>query len=225
MGDKKKEWIGLMAGFAGIMLGCYVLTLFNRYVIMTLPLVVRVVAMLVTYWICVVTPAILILWLKDGFTEHGFSRDRVFAQIMIGLALGAVMSVVLTLIPHLLGFGAYVDNGRRYKYLWQFIVEFAYFIFAVAAVEEICFRGFIYTRIKRISKGNDYAAIIVSSLLFGLFHIFSGNILQLVLTTLIGALFCLFRLKIKHCTTLSLIICHGIYDAMISVWASTLLRL
>ena len=54
-------------------------------------------------------------------------------------------------------------------------------------------------------------------------HIFSGNIMQLALTTVIGALFCFFRLKIKNCTTLSLIICHGVYDAMISVWASTLL--
>jgi uncharacterized membrane protein YjjP (DUF1212 family) len=34
----------------------------------------------------------------------------------------------------------------------------------------------------------------------------------------IGALFCLFRLKIKNCSLLSLIIAHGIYDALIVVW-------
>ena len=47
----------------------------------------------------------------------------------IYILIGVVMSVVLTLIPHLIGFGEFVDSGKRYKYLWQFAYEFLYCIF------------------------------------------------------------------------------------------------
>ncbi|HOA32639.1 MAG TPA: CPBP family glutamic-type intramembrane protease, partial [Clostridia bacterium] len=61
-----------------------------------------------------------------------------------------------------------------------------------------------------------------SSLLFGLFHIFNGNIVQVIMTSFLGVLFCLFREKIKGCTLLSLIIAHGSYNAMIVLWVSVL---
>lgn len=133
------------------------------------------------------------------------------------------MSLVLTLVPHLVGFGAYADNGKRYIHLWQFAYEFLYCIAAVGLVEEFIFRGFIYNKIKKIS-GNDMAAVIVSSVLFGLFHILNGSIVQMIMTALLGVLWCLCRLKIKNCTLLSLIIAHGIYDALITVFASIFLR-
>ena len=44
------------------------------------------------------------------------------------------------------------------------------------------------------------------------------------MTAGIGALFCLCRIKIKNCSTLSLVIAHGVYDAMITVWANVLLK-
>jgi hypothetical protein len=51
---------------------------------------------------------------------------------------------------------------------------------------------------------------------------FSGNIVQMIVTACIGAIFCFCRLKVKNCSTLSLAIGHGIYDALITVWACTL---
>ncbi len=39
----------------------------------------------------------------------------------------------------------------------------------------------------------------------------------------IGVFFCVCRLKIKNCSTLVLIIGHGVYDALITVFASVLL--
>ena len=66
-------------------------------------------------------------------------------------------------------------------------------------------------------------AIIASSMLFGLFHLFSGNIIQMLMTACIGVFFCFCRLKVKNCSTLSLIIAHGVYDALITVLASILL--
>ncbi|WP_142379019.1 CPBP family glutamic-type intramembrane protease [Streptococcus parauberis] len=41
--------------------------------------------------------------------------------------------------------------------------------------------------------GSDMKAIIWSSVLFGLFHFVSGNLIQLVVTGLLGILFCYLR--------------------------------
>ena len=219
---KKKEWIGLVAGFLGMMLACLLLRLFNRYVLMGLPLLLRMPVMILSYWIIAVPPLLLMRWHGDGLPDYGFRGEKPGAQILTGIALGVGTSLVLTLIPHLLGFGEFVDNGVRHKYLWQFFFEFVYFIVSVGAVEAFGFRGFIYERCMRLSGGRDSVAVAVSSVLFGLLHVFGGNPAQVILTACLGALYCFFRLRIRNCTTLSLIICHGVYDALITVWSSTL---
>lgn len=221
MSEKKKELVSLIIGFAGAFLGLYGVISFNRFVLMSLPLGLRMAAMIVTYWLIVLVPVIVMLVRKDNLADY-WNNDRIGYQILTGVLIGTAMSLVLTLVPHLAGFGEYVDGGKRYTYLWQFAYEFLYCISAVGLAEELVFRGFIYNKIKKIS-GNDIAAIIGSSVLFGIFHLFGGNIVQMIMTAFIGAFFCLCKLKIKNCSLLSLIIAHGIYDALITVWASVLL--
>lgn len=221
MSEKKKELVSLIIGFAGAFLGLYGIMSFNRFVLMSLPLGLRMVCMIVTYWLIALIPVIVMLVRKDNFADY-WNTDRIGYQIITGVLIGTAMSLVLTLVPHLVGFGAYVDSGKRYTYLWQFAYEFLYCIAAVGLAEEFVFRGFIYNKIKKIS-GNDIAAVIGSSVLFGIFHLFGGNIVQMIMTAFIGAFFCLCKHKIKNCSLLSLIIAHGIYDALITVWASVLL--
>ena len=220
--NRKKEIISLVIGFLGVILCLFGVVLFNKYMLMSLPLVLRMILMIGIYWIIAVIPFIMILRDKKPLFDYGFFREHIFKQVMIGVALGVAMSLVFTLVPHLLGFGAYVDNGKRYQYLWQFIYEFVYCIIAVGFTEEFVFRGFLFTKFKNVFD-TETAALIGSSVLFGLFHVFSGNIGQMFITGFLGALFCLFRIKIKNCSTLSLIFAHGIYDALITVWASCLL--
>lgn len=219
---KKKEWINLIVGFLGAMLGLFGVVSFNQFVLMSLPLELRMISMIFVYWLIALVPIIIIFVNKDKLAEYGFSKEKVTFQIIVGVITGVAMSLILTLIPHLLGFGEYVDSGKRYEYLWQFIYEFFYCIFAVGFVEEFVFRGFIYQKIKSISQ-RDMIAIIGSSVLFGAFHLFGGNIIQMVMTACLGVFFCVCRLKVKNCSTLSLIIAHGVYDALITVFASILL--
>lgn len=159
---------------------------------------------------------------KYNLSDYGFEKEKVFQQILVGILVGIAFSVVFTLIPNLLNFGYLVDNGKRYSHLWEFCYEFLYCIFAVGLVEEFIFRGFFYGKIKKISNAN--IAIILSSFLFGLFHLSAGNIIQMIITAFLGAILCLCRKKIKHCSTLLLVIGHGMHDALITVLLSVLLR-
>lgn len=220
--SKKKEWICLIVGFLGAMLGLYGVVAFNQFVLMSLPLGLRMISMPLIYWLITLIPIIVMPVNKDKLADYGFSKDKKIFQIIVGVLIGVAMSFILTLIPHLFGFGEYVDSGKRYRYLWQFIYEFFYYIFAVGFAEEFVFRGFVYEKIKSISQ-KDMIAIIGSSVLFGVFHLFSGNILQMIMTACIGVIFCFCRLKVKNCSILSLMIGHGVYDALITVWASALL--
>ena len=218
----KKDWCSLIIGFLGTLLGLYGVVSFNQFVVMSLPLGIRMISMPIIYWLTALIPIIVMIINKDNLKDLGFSKSKISSQIIIGILIGIAMSFVFTLVPHLLHLGAYVDTGKRYQYLWQFVYEFIYCIGAIGFVEEFVFRGFIYDKIKKISQ-KEMIAVIGSSILFGAFHIFSGNLVQMVTTACLGVLWCLCRLKIKNCTTLSLAIAHGIYDALITVWASTLL--
>ena len=221
MSGKKKELVSLIIGYLGAFLGVYGVISFNQFVLMSLPLWLRMVCMIVIYWLIALVPVIVMAVRKDKFADY-WNTDKIGYQILTGVLIGIAMSLILTLVPHLVGFGAYVDSGKRYIYLWQFVYEFFYCTAAIGFVEELVFRGFVYNRIKKISR-NEIAAVIGSSVLFGVFHLFGGNIVQMIMTAFIGAFFCLCRLKIKNCSVLSLIIAHGIYDALITVWASILL--
>lgn len=215
----KKEWTALIIAFLGSLLGLIGVMVFNRYILMSLPLIVRMAAMVITYYLIAVIPFIVMRKYHDTFSDYGFKKDKLILQIVIGIGLGLGLSLILTLLPHIAGLGELVDNGKRYQYFWQFAFDFVYYIAAVACIEEFVFRGIIYEKLNIITK-NEIAAIAISSVLFGLFHLLGGNIVQLVGTAVIGVILCIFRLKIKNCTTLSLIIAHGIYDAMITVWTA-----
>ena len=221
--NKKKECIFLLVGYLGAMLGLYGVICFNQYVMMSLPLAGRMAAQITMYWLPALIPMIIMWKTKTKPADLGFTKENLLRQVLVGILLGVTMSLVFTLVPHLVGLGENVDNGRRYRFLWQFIYEFVYCILAVGTVEELVFRGFLYCKIQQFFS-SERVAILGSSLLFGLFHIFGGNIVQMIMTTFLGLFWCLCRKKFKNCTTLSLILAHGIYDGMISLWASLLLQ-
>lgn len=157
---------------------------------------------------------------KESFRDIGLIKEKIPRQIGIGILLGLFMSLVLTLIPILLGFKDMVGN-KTYDHTWQFTFEFVYAVLGVALAEELIFRGYIFHKLLKI-KSSKIFAIIISSLIFGLFHIMNGNIIQVFVTAIIGVIFCQMKEKIKGCTLLSLIFTHGIYNALIVLWVSIL---
>lgn len=214
--DRKKDVSSLLWGLAGAGVGFIVLLCFNSYLLMSLPLGMRMMTMIPAYWLIGIAPACAAVRRGITLSDMVFTRENLGRQIFIGLLIALGMSAVLTLLPHLLGFGQYVNSGKNYMYAWQFGYELVYCLLAVGLTEEFVFRGFVYERLMKIC-GSEGAAIVWSSVLFGLFHLTGGSIAQVLMTGFIGAVLCLCRKHIKGCTTLSLIIAHGVYDWLICI--------
>ncbi len=229
--NKKSNILYLIIGYAGVMLSLIILRLLLA-AITSCPLLIRMPLLIITYIPLAFAPLILSLFAKDNPKDYGFSSKKIPLQIFWGIFFGVAMSLIFTLFPHLIGLGNWFSSGYMYFEWWQFTFEFFYMILGVGLTEEIIFRGFIFKRFKEIFTFNkdekcsesisEICAIIFSSILFGFFHILSGNIFQVLFTAFLGVLFCLMR-KVKNCTTLSLILTHGIYDALLVVWTSVLL--
>ena len=215
--EKKKVIRVLAIGLAGAALGIVAVNLFYQTLLPLLSRPVRAVAMIAVYWLIAASPIVVMRACGDRLTDYGFSRQKIGLQLGMGIAVGVGLSALLTLLPHLVGLGTYVDSGKRYTQAWQFAYEFVQCTLAVGLVEEFVFRGFAYQKLELLYP-KEWVAVLGSSLLFGLSHFWHGSPLQMLMTTGIGVLLCLCRKKLPHCTTLSLAVAHGVYDGLITVW-------
>jgi len=210
----------LVIAMVGVFASYFAVNMFNRHFLMSFPLVARMILLIILQWVPAVVLIIVMFFVKDELRDFGFVKEKVATQILIGLGIAVVMSTFLTVIPIVLGFKEWIGS-YTYTKPWQFIYQFVLTIFGVALAEEFIFRGFVFNKLLNI-KSSKLFAIVVSSALFGFCHIFSGNIIQILVTSIIGAFWCLCRDKIKYCSTLSLIIAHGVYDGLIALWTSVI---
>ncbi len=219
---KKNLWLEMVIGISWSILAMWGVICFNSYILMNLPILSRMVLSIVLYMCMSVGPLLVMILMGDTPADYLFSGEKIGKQILIGIGIGIVMSLILTLPLFLTGHGEWSDNGHHYKFLWQFMYEIVYCIVAVAFTEEFIFRGFLYQKLNAIFN-SQVVAILISSVAFGLFHFFGGSLMQVFMTGLFGLALCLVRCKVKHCTTLSLIIGHGLYDFLITVWVNVFL--
>ncbi len=125
-------------------------------------------------WLLLIVPVAFMKLFHMKLSDIGFTKQKIATQIFIGVILGLAMSLVFTVLPILAGLKAMVGS-TSYTQTWQFVYQFVYMIFGVAFVEEIFYRGFLFERVLNISQ-SKWAAIIISSCVFGLSHIVNGNI-------------------------------------------------
>lgn len=204
-----------------IYFGCY----FNVYILITNKFSITVSENLAEFlrnYATMLVPVIVMLICKDKLSDYKCYKERLGKQIIIGIVIGLAIFLVYVAPLYLTGHGSSADDGRRCYTVLEYLREFLFFIFCVGLFEEFICRGVLYRRIY-ILFGNEWAAIIISSLLFGSQHIFSNGIGAFLSTTIGGLYFAICRYKIKDCTLLSCIIGHGIYDAMFTVFQSVFL--
>ena len=168
----------------------------------------------VTLAIGIVLSGIVLLFLK----KHGLFRDY-------GLcAPKASAKSMLFYIPILVMLTANLWYGVTLNYGVLETVLYILSMFCVGFLEEVIFRGFLFEAMR---KGNVKAAIIVSSVTFGIGHIInlingSGaellpNLLQVIYATAAGFMFVMMYYKSK--SLIGCIVTHGAFNAL-SVFAN-----
>lgn len=160
----------------------------------------------------VVIPAICIE--KRGISSLGFTKEHLAKQILIGLVIFIVLCLA-NIIPLLIGVNKNEILNFKPKNVTALIFFLLYDIFCVGFGEEFIFRGYFLSRLKELMNSSLWA-VLISSVLFGLWHYrYNLNVTQVITATIIGIIFSFLKIKLKHCSTLSLSIAHGLNDAFI----------
>lgn len=124
---------------------------------------------------CVLTALYCKLFEKRSFRSIGLQKKNSFKHYLIGLLLGGIIICITITVDFLVG-GLKIEgisdgfNGTTILFI---VIYFVGFMFQGAS-EEIMFRGFLMTDIAR--KNKITIAIITSSLIFSLMHIFNPGI-------------------------------------------------
>lgn len=144
-----------------------------------------------------------VLILKDRQLNMGFSKTKLWVQFIYGFLLFAGMLIIFKIFGNsCAGMPFKADRIMAYS---------VYSAFSAALTEELAYRGLLFTRIKALS-GNTVAAIVVSSVLFGVSHFMVGDIEHIIMSTVTGLLLCSARAYLKNCTLISTMTAHFLYD-------------
>ena len=138
------------------------------------------------------------------------TKNRLGIQVLIGFAFAAVLCFLMGILPILCGtsiIGSHTEPSAGFL-----IISAVQDILFVGVCEEIVFRGYVQNQFEIWLKKCKWLAPLIAAVLFGLWHIINGSLIQVLLTTLIGCVFGYSKYFIKDCSLLSLIIAHGLYD-------------
>jgi membrane protease YdiL (CAAX protease family) len=151
-----------------------------------------------------------ILLFKEVKYPVGFYILSVVSLIVILFAMAGVLGVMLKLS------GLYSEKNTTFLRLLQMFNNNKWLMIFTAltagVVEELLFRGYLFSRLQFIFN-NSYLAVIISSLLFGLIHFGYGTVQNVVIPTFIGFAFALFYNRYK--SIMVLIIAHFLYDLIL----------
>ena len=167
---------------------------------------------LITAIISAVLTIIFVIWMKKNelFHKYGLCKSEMSAsQLLYYIPLVIIISVNLWF-------------GVRLNYSITETIFFVISMVFVGFLEEIIFRGFLFTA---MSKDNVKIAILVSSVTFGMGHIVNlingsganvfSNLLQVVYATAVGFLFTIIFYKSK--SLWPCIITHSLVNALSAI--------
>jgi membrane protease YdiL (CAAX protease family) len=146
----------------------------------------------------------LILWSRgDGLSSIGLGRPASWPRtILLALGVMVVASVDFSRFDRIRGnLGALVGALLS---VW----------FNSAFGEEVIWRGFLLTRLSHLlggSRGATWGGVAISSVLFGLLHVYQG-LTGVVATGMVGLVFCVFFIWKRNLW--ALIIAHGLMHLM-----------
>ncbi|WP_410511516.1 type II CAAX endopeptidase family protein [Paenibacillus sp. BR2-3] len=167
-------------------------------------------------------PMIILRIKNNKLSDLGFSRNKLTKQIMIAFGIFAI-TISFVIVPLLVGINKNDILNFKPSSTSVLVFYIIYLLIFIGFSEEFIFRGYFYKGIQSATN-SELKAVIFSSILFGLSHYPNGhNIMQVIMTSVLGLIYGFARYKIKDCTLLSLSIAHGLHDVVILVLSYLLL--
>lgn len=111
--------------------------------------------------------------------------------------------------------GSNIESKKMQEVLKYFNNNLPLILFTsitAGVTEELLFRGYLIPRLEILLK-NNYWAIIISSVIFGLIHFDYGTLIQIIGPFFMGIVFALHYQKHKSITII--IICHFLWDLIV----------
>lgn len=143
--------------------------------------------------------------------DYGFKSWKSYC---IGALIATVLVLFLDVIPVLLG---QYDASHTDFVLWSFIRQFFYYILIIGPVEELIFRVYIQDTIVELLSKYKWLGVLAASILFGLWHLFSGGLIQALSAIVAGCVFGFCKYYIKNCMYTGVAVAHGLYDVLCGV--------
>lgn len=144
---------------------------------------------------------------KKSLRDVGLLRVHFVRQLIVGGVIGGILLVVCGAFT---GWRFFTNGCSLYIFLSQLLVAFA---------EELFFRGYLLEMMKVVAKTSE-REVIVSALLFGLWHYpISHNIGLVIITFFLGAIYgtlrTLFEKTEKEIGIVSLSIAHWLFNVVL----------
>lgn len=144
---------------------------------------------------------------KKSLRDVGLFRVHFVRQLIVGGVIGGILLVVCGAFT---GWRFFANGCSLYIVLSQLLVAFA---------EELFFRGYLLEMMKDVARTSE-RAVIVSALLFGLWHYpISHNIGLVIITFFLGAIYgtlrTLFAKTEKEIGIVSLSIAHWLFNVVL----------
>lgn len=131
-------------------------------------------------------------------------------QYLIGICIALILSLCIAFIPALLGTSLI---GQHTDFSWSsFLFNLFFYMIIIGPVEELIFRVYLQETFIGFFDKNKWIGVIISSLIFGLWHFINGSFIQVLFTFGIGLVFGFSKYLIKNCKYLGLAVGHGLYD-------------
>lgn len=156
---------------------------------------------------------------KNAIEEHKMSVGQIILAFIMTYSATYVCNIIGAIITAIVGLikGGAVTNPLIDMVMGtNIIVEILVMVIAAPICEELIFRKFLVDRIIKYGEG---VAIVVSGLLFALFH---GNVSQAVYAFTIGAFFAFIYIRTGRIRYTMII--HGMLNFMGSVAAGSILK-
>lgn len=144
---------------------------------------------------------------KKSLRDVGLLRVHFVRQLIVGGVIGGILLVACGAFT---GWRFFANGCSLYIVLSQLLVAFA---------EELFFRGYLLEMMKDVARTSE-RAVIVSALLFGLWHYpISHNIGLVIITFFLGAIYgtlrTLFEKTEKEIGIVSLSIAHWLFNVVL----------